>query len=58
MAIKSTEERYNIWFLPRTEFEDHGMGQFSKYLISCRECAYLLEKRMWRIEKLTDNKKL
>lgn len=57
-AIKSTEERYGIWFMPTTEFEDQGREAFSKYLMSWRECEHLLEKRMWRIEKITNNKKL
>lgn len=51
IAIKSTEERYNIWFLPTIEFEDQGREQFSKYLMSWRECEYLLENRLWRINK-------
>ncbi|TXI90600.1 MAG: hypothetical protein E6Q36_01165 [Chryseobacterium sp.] len=57
-AIKSKEERYNIWFMPTKKYDDQGMEAFSKYLMSWRQCEHLLEKRMWRIERLTNNKKL
>lgn len=54
-AIKSTEERYNIWFMPNQSGEfDSNAEDFLKYLMSWRECEHHLEKRSWRIERCTN----
>ena len=51
-AIKSTEERYGIWYLHREDSEiDSDAEYFEKYLLSWRECEHHLEKRCWRILK-------
>lgn len=45
-AVKSSEERYNIWYLPEKQ-EDNE--RFEDYLKSWRECEIALEKSMFRI---------
>ena len=53
-AIKSTEERYDIWYLYREEAEeDKEAEDFEKYLMSWLECEHHLEKRSWKIQKQT-----
>jgi len=49
-AIKSSEERCNIWYVPNAE-EDKGANSFNRYLISWRECEIALEKRAFNIQK-------
>lgn len=50
-AIKSTEERYNIWYLYEDQAEhDTERASFDNYLMSWRECEHHLEKRSWRID--------
>jgi len=54
-AILSSEERYNIWYLPSTEgYEDLKAQEFDKFLTDWRTCEYLLEKRMFRISPLKE----
>lgn len=51
-AIKSTEERYGIWYLNRDVAEkDKEAEEFRRYLMSWRECEHHLEKRSWVIKK-------
>lgn len=49
-AIKSTEERYNIWWVENPE-EDLSRDKFERYLIDWRACEHLLEMRCFDIEK-------
>lgn len=52
-AVKSSEERYGIWFLQDAEHElVEDDGQFEKFLASWRECEFNLNQRMYRIQKL------
>lgn len=48
-VIKSSEQRYNIWYLDEPEQDE----KFEHYLMSWRECEHHLETRCWRIELLT-----
>ena len=51
-ALKSTEERYGIWYLPDEVKEtDEDGEQFNDYLMSWRACEHELEARSWRIIK-------
>jgi len=47
-AIKSTEERYNLWYLPDS-MEDITCNRHESYLMSWRQCENLLE--MFKIER-------
>lgn len=49
-AVKSTEERCNIWYVPNAE-EDNESKSFERFLISWRECEIALEKRAFIIKK-------
>lgn len=50
-AVKSTEERYNIWYTHTPEQdEEKAAEEADKYLMSWRQCEHLLEKRCFRIE--------
>jgi hypothetical protein len=52
-AVKSTEERYNIWYVYDDEADkDEESNKFDRFLSEWRHCEHLLETRMWRIEKL------
>jgi hypothetical protein len=52
-AKKSTEERYNIWYVWNEEAEkDENPNIAEKYLIDWRACEHLLEQKCFRIEKL------
>lgn len=51
-AIKSTEERYNIWYLPNAEEFEQTDQQFNDYLLEWRQCEHHLDKRCWRIKKV------
>lgn len=51
-AIRANETRYGIWHLPNDE-PDGGAESFNNYLIEWRQCEYLLETRMWRIQPRT-----
>ena len=51
-AIRSTETRYGIWFMPSESIEpDLHAKDFDRYLMSWRECEILLEKRCFKIER-------
>lgn len=51
-AIKSSEERYGIWYLPDEVKEpDEDGEQFKDYLMSWRACETPVERRAWRIAK-------
>ena len=51
-ANKSTEERYNIWYVYEEDAEvDCKAEDFEKYLMSWRECEHHIEKRSWKIVK-------
>ena len=54
-AVKSTEERYGIWYIPGENQEYIDAEQFNMYLLDWRQCESLLEKRMWRINKVDQN---
>lgn len=50
-AIKSDEERYNIWFTNNLETDNQAAIDSAKdYLISWRQCEHLLENSCFRIE--------
>jgi len=50
-AIKSSEERYDIWFLGNEASPDHKAADYEGYLMEWRKCERNLEKRCWRIER-------
>lgn len=50
-AIKSTEERYDIWFMPDEDEEDTDAASFETYLNDWRLCEHKLQNRCWRITK-------
>jgi len=51
-ALKSTEERYGIWYLPDEVKEtDEDGDEFKDYLMSWRHCESAIERRSWRITK-------
>jgi hypothetical protein len=50
-ARKSTEERYNVWYLP-TAIPDEEPEIGEKYLADWRQCEHLLEQKCYRIEKI------
>jgi hypothetical protein len=51
-ALKSTEDRYGIWYLPDEVRETYEDGeQFNDYLMSWRACETPVERRAWRITK-------
>lgn len=57
-AIKSTEERYNIWYVVDDDrTEDNGASQAEKYLMDWRCCEHLLHQRCFRIELPKGQKK-
>lgn len=43
-AIKSTEERYNIWYLDEKIEDDEGVSNFEHYLMEWRKCERILER--------------
>lgn len=49
-AQKSTEDRYNIWFIDSYE-EDEASKDFDRFLMSWRACEHNIDNRMWRIER-------
>lgn len=49
-AIKSNEERYNVWYLEQ-EKEDPKLDFFEKYRIGWLECEHELDNRSYRITK-------
>lgn len=52
-AIKSTEERYSIWYVDHDVAEaDNNRESFEKYLSDWRCCEYTLKERMYRIERI------
>lgn len=50
-AIKSTEERYNIWFMRGDGESDKDADFASRYLIEWRACEHLIDKGYFRIKK-------
>lgn len=51
-AIKSTDERYNIWYVYEEDSqEDKAANAHENYLTEWRQCEHLIDKRMWRIEE-------
>lgn len=50
-AIKSTETRYNIWYVNDSDVDDHA-EKFEHYLMEWRACEHNLNNRCWRIELL------
>lgn len=57
-AEKSSEDRYNIWYVYNGEGEqDNNADDFEKYLISWKECEINLNKRSWAISKQFSNVK-
>lgn len=54
-AVRSTEERYGIWWVPGEAETDKDADQFRDYLMDWRKCESHLEKRMWRIKKVDQN---
>jgi hypothetical protein len=50
-AIRSTEERYGIWYLPGEKEQDNEAESYEQYLSEWRQCEYLIDKRYWRITK-------
>lgn len=50
-ALKSSEERYGIWYLqPENAEEDPNSETFHQYLMSWRECESMINHRSYRIE--------
>lgn len=50
-AVKSTEERYNIWYVYQDDAEtDPEAEKFEKYLMDWRSCEHMLDRRCFRIE--------
>jgi hypothetical protein len=54
-AIKSTETRYNIWYLKNKEI-DNDAEHAERYLLSWRECERQLEKKCFRVKLNTQQK--
>jgi hypothetical protein len=54
-AIKSTEERYNIWYLENPEIDNYK-ELAEGYLIEWRQCERLLDKKVFRIRLSTFGK--
>lgn len=55
-AKKSTEERYDIWYMYSDDAEqDDKAIDFEKYLTSWRECEHRLEKRSWAIVRANES---
>jgi len=52
-AVKSTEERYDIWYLPNPKKD---IAEYVKaaenYLMDWRQCEHLLESRCYRIKMI------
>lgn len=46
-VMKSTEERYNVWYI---ESPEEDTERFEGYLMSWRECEYQLKKKCFRIK--------
>jgi hypothetical protein len=50
-AIRSTEERYGIWYIPEEKEQDNEAESYEEYLSEWRQCEHLIDKRCWRITK-------
>ncbi len=51
-AIKSTEERYDIWYLPLPNADrKEAIESAERYLLDWRQCEHLLESRCFQIIK-------
>lgn len=51
-ATKSTETRYNIWYVANEHASaDNCAEEHERYLLDWRECEHLIEKRCFFIEK-------
>lgn len=58
-AVKSHEERYNIYYLEDPDFNsEDNAEQFKDYLMSWRECEHNIENRSYRIELIKENPQL
>lgn len=52
-AIKSTEERYNVWYTHSPEADPKESAAIAeKYLIDWRQCEHLLQSRCFRITQI------
>jgi len=49
-AVKSSEERYNVWYLPTRDQLDIDPEHGERYLMSWRNCEYALNEKMFRIK--------
>ena len=49
-AVKSSEERYNVWYLLGRDQFDTDPEAGERYLQSWRACEYKLEQKMFRIQ--------
>lgn len=47
-AVKSTEERYNIWYLIDKE-DDYEAAAYEQYLTDWRCCEHLIDKGYFRV---------
>lgn len=50
-AKKSTETRYNIWYLSGDPENDSNAKDFEGYLSDWQDCERQIDSQMWRIEK-------
>jgi len=54
-AIKSKEERYNIWYIGRDSAEEDReeiVKQAEKYLMDWRHCEHLLNENYFKIKQI------
>ena len=56
-AIKSTEERYNIYYIPEDEADKDGK-RFTEFLWSWRKCEHHLNTTSWKIKLQTEQLEL
>lgn len=50
-SVKSTEERYNIWYVYHDDAEeDHKAADYEKYLQDWKDCERQIEKGAYQIE--------
>ncbi len=58
-AIKSKEERYNIWYVYRSEAEEDQeefVKRTEKYLMDWRQCEHLLNENYFKIKEIKTEK--
>lgn len=46
-----SEERYRVWYLPRSDDDSEPDDSGHEYITSWRECEYLLNRRCFSIKK-------